>query len=63
MSEKTPFDGSPRDAQHWRDSAASFVRQAPNRTLVTATGSSHDVPKDRPGLVVDQIEKMASARG
>ncbi|MFD6422430.1 alpha/beta fold hydrolase [Streptomyces sp. NPDC060198] len=63
VSEKTPFDGSPEDAQRWRDAAASFVRQAPNRTLVTATGSSHDVPKDRPDFVVEQIEKTVSARG
>lgn len=63
VSEKTPFDGSPEDAQRWRDAAASFVQQAPNRTLVTATGSSHDVPKDRPDFVVDQIEKTVSAQG
>ncbi|MFD6530422.1 alpha/beta fold hydrolase [Streptomyces sp. NPDC060184] len=63
VSEKTPFDGSPEDAQRWRAAAASFVRQAPNRTLVTATGSSHDVPKDRPDFVVERIEQMVSAQG
>ncbi|MGW0854442.1 alpha/beta fold hydrolase [Streptomyces sp. NPDC002690] len=63
VSEKTPFDGSPEDAQRWRDAAASFVQQGPNRTLVTAMGSSHDVPKDRPDFVVEQIEKTVSARG
>ncbi|GHF86684.1 pimeloyl-ACP methyl ester carboxylesterase [Amycolatopsis bartoniae] len=60
VSEKTPFDGSPEDAQRWREAAASFARAAPNRTLVTAAGSSHDIPVDRPDLVLDWIEKMAS---
>lgn len=63
VSEKTPFDGSPEDARRWRDAASSFVRQGPDRTLVTARGSSHDVPKDRPGLVIEEIEKMVAAAG
>ncbi|WP_252370083.1 alpha/beta fold hydrolase [Streptomyces hygroscopicus] len=63
VSEKTPFDGSPEDAQRWRDAAATFARQGPNRALVTATGSSHDVPKDRPALVLKEIEKMATTQG
>ncbi|MBM9510531.1 alpha/beta fold hydrolase [Actinacidiphila acididurans] len=61
VSEKTPFDGSPVDAQRWRDAAASFVKAGPHRTLVTAKGSSHDVPKDRPALVLKEIEAMAGA--
>lgn len=61
VSEKTPFAESPEDAQRWRDAAASFVRHGPNRTLVTAEGSSHDVPKDRPALVLKEIEQMAVA--
>ncbi|CAM5567393.1 alpha/beta hydrolase [Streptomyces hirsutus] len=62
VSEKTPFDGSPEDAQRWRDAAASFVRDGPHRTLVTAEGSSHDVPKDRPGLVLKEIESMVATQ-
>lgn len=57
-SAKTPFDTSPVDAQRWRDAQAAFAADAPNRTLVTAAGSSHDVPIDRPDVVVDSIEKM-----
>lgn len=60
LSEKTPFDGSPVDAQRWRDAAAAFVKAGPDRTLVTAKGSSHDVPKDRPALVLKEIEQMAA---
>jgi pimeloyl-ACP methyl ester carboxylesterase len=62
VSEKTPFDGSPEDAQRWRDAAAAFASAGPGRELVTAQGSSHDIPLDKPELVLDQIEKMV-ARG
>ncbi|WP_433280975.1 alpha/beta fold hydrolase [Pseudonocardia xinjiangensis] len=60
VAEKTPFDGSPQDAQRWRDAAAAFVAAGPGRTLVTAQGSSHDVPKDKPALVLNEIEQMAA---
>lgn len=60
VSEKTPFDGSPEDAQRWRDAAAAFVAAGPGRTLVTAQGSSHDVPLDKPALVVDEVVKMVA---
>jgi pimeloyl-ACP methyl ester carboxylesterase len=62
VSEKTPFDGSPEDVQRWRDAAASFVQGGPHRTLVTAKGSSHDVPKDRPDLVLKEIESMVATQ-
>ncbi|HYQ69866.1 alpha/beta hydrolase [Actinophytocola sp.] len=60
VSEKTPFDGSPQDAQHWRDAAAEFVAAGPGRTLVTAHASSHDVPKDNPALVLREVEQLAA---
>lgn len=62
VSEKTPLDGSPEDAQRWRDAAASFVQAGPHRTLVTAEGSSHDVAKDRPDLVLKEIEDIVDAQ-
>jgi pimeloyl-ACP methyl ester carboxylesterase len=62
VSEKTPFDGSPVDAQRWRDAAASFAQDGPDRTLVTAKGSSHEVPKDRPDLVLKEIEDMVATQ-
>jgi pimeloyl-ACP methyl ester carboxylesterase len=62
VSGKTPFDGSPEDAQRWRDAAASFVKQAPNRTLVTAKGTSHELPTERPDLVLKAIEDMYAAQ-
>ncbi|KOG87389.1 alpha/beta fold hydrolase [Streptomyces varsoviensis] len=61
VSEKTPFDGSPEDVRRWLDAAASFAQDGPGRRLVTARGSSHDIPKDRPGLVLKEVEKMVAA--
>ncbi|NED86656.1 alpha/beta hydrolase [Streptomyces sp. SID11233] len=61
VSGKTPLEASPVDAQRWRDAAATFAASGPGRKLVTAEGSSHDVPKDRPGLVLKEIEGMAAA--
>lgn len=61
VSEKTPLEASPVDAQRWRDAATLFVKSGPGRTLVTAKGSSHDVPKDRPDLVLKEIEGMVAA--
>ncbi|MEV4351044.1 alpha/beta hydrolase [Actinoplanes sp. NPDC049596] len=58
VSEKTPFDGSPVDVQRWKAAAAAFVKAGPDRTLVTAVGSSHEIPQDKPQLVLEQIEKM-----
>ncbi|MFE2499298.1 alpha/beta fold hydrolase [Streptomyces scopuliridis] len=62
VSEKTPFDGSPVDAQRWRDAAASFAQDGPDRTLVTAEGSSHEVPKDRPDLVLKEIADLLATQ-
>ena len=61
VSEKTPFDGSPQDARRWRDAAAAFVGDGPRRTLRTARGSSHDIPRDKPAVVIEEVEKMAAA--
>ena len=60
VSAKTPFDTSPADAQLWRDAQAAFAAKAGNRQLVTATGSSHDVPIDRPGVVIQAVDAMVA---
>jgi pimeloyl-ACP methyl ester carboxylesterase len=62
VSEKTPFPTAP-DAQAWRTAQAEFARAAPNRHLVTAARSSHDIPVDRPDIVEAQIEAMAKTAG
>jgi pimeloyl-ACP methyl ester carboxylesterase len=58
VSAKTPFDTSPPDAQRWRAAQSAFAAAAANRTLVTAARSSHDVPLDRPDVVIQAIETM-----
>jgi pimeloyl-ACP methyl ester carboxylesterase len=58
VSAQTPFPTSPPDAQAWRTAQAQFAKAAPNRQLVTAARSSHDIPLDRPDIVEAQIEAM-----
>jgi hypothetical protein len=59
VSGKTPFPTSPKDAKAWRDAQAAFVAASPtNRTLTTAVGSSHEVPVERPDLVIDGVRDM-----
>ncbi|RMB82509.1 alpha/beta fold hydrolase [Streptomyces shenzhenensis] len=62
VSEKTPFDGSPEDVQRWKDAARTFAADGPNRTLVTAANSSHDIPKDRPDLILKEIETRVTTQ-
>jgi pimeloyl-ACP methyl ester carboxylesterase len=61
-SSKTPFD-TPEDAQLWRDAQAHFAGAAPNRQLVVARNSSHDIPIDRPDVVITAVEDMARKLG
>ena len=57
VSASTPFPTT-LDAQRWRQAQSEFVDAAPNRRLVTAAHSSHDIPLDRQQLVVDEIQDM-----
>ncbi|WP_134730073.1 alpha/beta fold hydrolase [Amycolatopsis nivea] len=57
VSAETPFP-TPEDAQLWRRAQQDFAHAAPNRTLVTAEHSSHDVPLDRPDVVVAAVANL-----
>jgi pimeloyl-ACP methyl ester carboxylesterase len=57
-SSKTPYTTS-IDARAWREAAIKFASGAANRRLVVAD-SGHEIPHDRPGLVINQIEDMAA---
>lgn len=59
VSAKTPFP-TPVDAQLWRQAQQEFVSAEPNRRLVVADRSSHDIPIDRPDVVIKTIEDMAN---
>ncbi|MBY0509240.1 MAG: alpha/beta hydrolase [Rhodospirillaceae bacterium] len=54
VAEKPP-QPDPADAQAWRDAHALFASKAPNRTLIIADKSSHDVVQDRPDIVLKAI--------
>jgi pimeloyl-ACP methyl ester carboxylesterase len=60
VSAATPFPDSPEDAQRWRDAQASFAAAASNRRLVVAEASSHDVPVERPDVVLDAVQGMVT---
>jgi pimeloyl-ACP methyl ester carboxylesterase len=44
----------------WRLLQEDFLKLSTNSTLVIAEGSSHDVPGDRPDVVVEAIRRLAS---
>ena len=59
VAEKPPFE-DPADAQWWKDAHAQFAKRAPNRRLVDAVGSSHDVAHDRPEVIFSAISAIAA---
>ena len=61
LSEKTPFPPMPElkiDADRWRKAHMEFAKRAPNRVLIVAAGSSHDIAHDRPEYIVDSVGEM-----
>jgi pimeloyl-ACP methyl ester carboxylesterase len=58
VSEKTPFGPGPA-GDLWKSAQAAFAAEAPNRKLIEAKGSSHDVAHDRPDLIVQAIVDLA----
>ena len=59
VSSQTPF-ATPADAALWKQAQQQFVSDAPNRRLVVAQHSSHDIPIDRPDVVINAIEDMVN---
>lgn len=55
VSSETPFP-TRQDAERWRAAQREFADAAPNRRLVVARHSSHDVPDDRPDVVIHAVE-------
>lgn len=58
VSSETPMPTGSPDAAHWREAEQEFADAAPNRTLVTAARSSHDIAVDRPDVVETEVEDM-----
>jgi len=59
VAERPPLE-DPSDAQWWKDAHAQFAKRAPNRRLVDAVGSSHDVAHDRPDVILSAIAEIAA---
>ncbi|MFF7972509.1 alpha/beta fold hydrolase [Streptomyces sp. NPDC007905] len=57
VSSRTPFTTA-ADAQLWRRAQQEFVSAVPDRRLVVAQHSSHDIPIGRPGVVINAVQEM-----
>jgi pimeloyl-ACP methyl ester carboxylesterase len=67
VSERTPFPPSMTfDIALWIQAHKDFAGKAPNRTLIFAKGSSHDIAHDSPELIVEAtvklVDQLRSAR-
>jgi pimeloyl-ACP methyl ester carboxylesterase len=62
VSGTSPF-GTPEDASLWKQAQSQFAKGAPNRQLVVADGSSHDVVHDRPAIIVTAVRDVISRAG
>jgi pimeloyl-ACP methyl ester carboxylesterase len=59
VSEGTPFPpGMKLDSERWTQAHTEFASKAPNRTLIVAKGSSHDIAHDHPEVILDAVGKM-----
>jgi len=54
MAEHGPFEEATEN-ERFKADQRSLVKAQPNRSLLVARGSSHNIPKDKPELVIDQV--------
>lgn len=54
MAETGPFDKE-SDNERFKKDQQNFIQAGKNRNLLLAKGSSHNIPRDQPGLVIEQI--------
>jgi pimeloyl-ACP methyl ester carboxylesterase len=59
MAEKGPFTEQ-KENERFQEAQRNFVKANDNRRLVVAEGSSHNIPSERPGLVIELIKKFYS---
>lgn len=57
MAEQGPFD-SKEENDRFKSAQRSFISTRPNASLVYAKGSSHNIPQDKPDLVISEIVKF-----
>ncbi|MGZ5220940.1 MAG: alpha/beta fold hydrolase [Chitinophagaceae bacterium] len=58
LSAGKPWWPFPKWNRWWKDSHQLIVGKAENRTLKEAEGSAHNIPKERPDLIVDAITAL-----
>jgi pimeloyl-ACP methyl ester carboxylesterase len=59
VSERTPFPPSMTfETALWLQAHKDFAGKAPNRTLILAKDSSHDIAHDRPELIIEATEHL-----
>lgn len=56
-SAATPFPAG-KDARRWRAAQQRFADAAPNRRMVIAQHSSHNIPADGPDVIVQAVREM-----
>lgn len=54
MAEQGPFEEATEN-ERFKADQRNLVKAHPNRRLLVAKGSSHDIPRDKPTLVIDQV--------
>jgi pimeloyl-ACP methyl ester carboxylesterase len=59
MAENGPFTEQ-KENERFQEAQRNFVKANDNRRLVVAEGSSHNIPSDRPGLVIELVKKFYS---
>lgn len=57
MAEKGPFDDD-KENKRFQDDQRKLVESAKNRRLIVVNGSSHNIPYDKPGLVIKEIAEF-----
>jgi len=54
MAEKGPFEDAAEN-ERFKEEQRNLVKGYPNRKLIFAKGSSHNIPLDKPAMMIEQI--------
>ena len=57
MAENGPFE-DPVENERFKEDQRNLVKGYPNRELIFAKGSSHNIPLDKPAMMIEQIVKF-----
>ena len=57
MAEQGPFD-TKKENDGFKSAQRKFIKSRRNASLLFAKGSSHNIPQDKPELVIHEIEKF-----